>query len=77
MIRMSVAGIGGFFLIFVQAYIVMFLKGFQTIDFGGISPFVTIWAMNFFFLFTILTHLKLWHDDRQPAREETCSEKDF
>lgn len=71
MIRMTGAGIGGFILVFVESYIVMFLKGYHTIDFGGFAPFISVWAMNFFLLFSIFTHIKLWHEERQSAREET------
>ena len=48
MVRMTVAGIGGFFLVFIEAYMVLILKGYQTIEFGGMSPFISIWTMNFF-----------------------------
>lgn len=74
MIRMTAAGVGGFILVFVEAYIVLLLKGYHTIDFGGISPFVSVWAMNFFLLFSILTHLKFWFDEREATREEASSD---
>ena len=54
MVRMTVAGIGGFLLVFIEAYIVLILKGYQTIEFGGMSPFISIWTMNFFFCFPFL-----------------------
>jgi len=69
------AGIGGFVLVFIESYIVLLLKGYHTIEFGGISPFVSVWAMNFFLLFTIFTHIKLWNDEREAAREEATPEK--
>lgn len=71
MIRMTAAGVGGFVLVFIESYIVMFLKGYHTIEFGGIAPFTSVWAMNFFFLFSIFTHVKMWHEERQATREET------
>lgn len=74
MVRITAAGIGGFILVFIEAYIVLLLKGYHTIEFGGISPFVSVWAMNFFLLFTILSHLKLWLNEREATREETSSE---
>ena len=52
MVRMAVAGVFGFILVFIESYIVMQLKGYQTIEFGGISPFISVWAMNFFMLFS-------------------------
>lgn len=63
MIRLAIAGFGGFFLVFIESFIVMWLKGYATIDFGGIAPFVNVWAMNFFFLFAIATHIKMWYDN--------------
>ncbi|WP_313799818.1 hypothetical protein [Cytobacillus sp.] len=65
---MTIAGVGGFILVFVEAYIVLLLKNYQTIDFGGIGPFISIWAMNFFLLFTIFTHLKLWYEEREQEK---------
>jgi hypothetical protein len=53
----------------------MFIKSYQTIDFGGIGPFISIWVMNFFLLFSILTHLKLWYKDRMDAKDEVCHQK--
>jgi hypothetical protein len=68
---MSVAGIGGFFLVFIEAYIVLIVKGYQTIEFGGMSPFISIWSMNFFLLFSIFTHIKPWFEERMALKEET------
>jgi hypothetical protein len=70
MVRMTVAGIGGFFLVFIEAYIVLILKGYQTIEFGGMSPFISIWTMNFFLLFSIFTQLKPWLEERMAVKEE-------
>jgi hypothetical protein len=73
MIRMTVAGVGGFLLVFVESYIVMLLKGYYTIEFGGFAPFISVWAMNFFLLFSIFTHIKLWHEEREAAREQSIN----
>ena len=75
MIRIIGAGMGGFILVFVEAYIVLLIKGYYTIEFGGIGPFVSVWAMNFFLIFTIMTHIKLWYDERMSARDEAWTEK--
>jgi hypothetical protein len=76
LIRITAAGTGGFILVFIEAYIVLLLKSYQTIDFGGIGPFVSVWAMNFFLLFSIFTHLKLWYEEREKAtRGEEVQEK--
>jgi hypothetical protein len=71
MVRMTVAGIGGFLLVFIEAYMVLILKGYQTIEFGGMSPFISIWTMNFFLLFSIFTQLKPWFEERMAVKEES------
>jgi lipopolysaccharide export LptBFGC system permease protein LptF len=71
MVRMSIAGVGGFILVFIESYIVMQFKGYQTIDFGGISPFISVWAMNFFLLFSILTQVKDWYLRKEEGAEES------
>jgi len=71
---MSIAGVAGFILVFIESYIVMQFKGYQTIEFGGISPFVSVWAMNFFLLFTMFTQLKNWYLEREES-EDSYSER--
>ncbi|WP_019155814.1 hypothetical protein [Robertmurraya massiliosenegalensis] len=73
MIRMVAAGVGGFLLVFIESYIVLLLKGYQTIEFGGFAPFISVWAMNFFLLFSIFTHIKMWHEEREAARESSLN----
>ena len=51
----------GFILIYIESMIVLKLKGVITIEFGGIQPFINVWAMNFFFVFTILTQIINWY----------------
>ncbi|MBY0096803.1 hypothetical protein [Mesobacillus maritimus] len=75
MVRMSVAGVAGFILVFIESYIVMLFKGYQTVEFGGISPFVSVWAMNFFLLFSILTQVKNWYLEREEERAENYSDE--
>ncbi|SEN56817.1 hypothetical protein SAMN05192533_11556 [Mesobacillus persicus] len=75
MVRMSIAGVAGFILVFIESYIVMQFKGYRTVDFGGIAPFVSVWSMNFFLVFSILTQVKHWYIEREEAREEGYSEK--
>ena len=70
MIKMAAAGVGGFILVFIESYIVMILKGYYTIEFGGISPFISVWAMNFFLLFSLFTQVQLWYKEKQ-ANEGT------
>ncbi|NMD70412.1 hypothetical protein HHO41_08905 [Bacillus sp. DNRA2] len=70
MIRMAIAGVVGFVLIFVESIIVMKLKGYQTIEFGGIAPFINVWAMNFFLVFAIVTQITNWYENREETRAE-------
>jgi hypothetical protein len=42
----------------------MYLKGNQTIEFGEVKPFINVWAMNFFFVFAILTQITNWYQNR-------------
>ncbi|HLO12138.1 MAG TPA: hypothetical protein VK190_07895 [Pseudoneobacillus sp.] len=69
MIRAAVSGVVGFILVFIESIIVMKFKGFQTIEFGGIAPFVNVWAMNFFFVFAILTQMTYWYDNKIVLKE--------
>lgn len=70
MIRMAIAGVVGFVLIFVESIIVMKLKGYQTIEFGGIASFINVWAMNFFLVFAIVTQITNWYENREETRAE-------
>ena len=69
MIRAAVAGVVGFILIVIESMIVMKLKGLVTIEFGGIVPFINVWAMNFFFVFAILTQVTNWYRDKESLKE--------
>jgi hypothetical protein len=64
MLRIGLSGVLGFILMYVESLIVMKLKGTATIEFGEIAPFMSIWAMNFFFVFAILTHAGAWFQNR-------------
>ncbi|MCD4839250.1 MULTISPECIES: hypothetical protein [Neobacillus] len=65
MLLAAVAGVIGFFLVFIESMIVMKLKGNVTIEFGGIAPFVNVWAMNFFLVFAILTQVTNWFVNKE------------
>jgi hypothetical protein len=67
MIRASIAGILGFLLLIFESLIVMHLKGYQTIEYGGIAPFINAWAMNFFLVFSILTQINNWFINRESV----------
>lgn len=70
MIRMAVAGVLGFILIFIESMIVMKLKGYVTIEYGGLVPFINVWAMNFFLVFAILTQVTNWYENRVGFKED-------
>lgn len=74
MLRTIVAGIGGFFLVFIETFLVMKLKGWHSIEIGGIAPFVSVWSMNFFFLFTMFSHFYLWYEKAQSERQGAQTE---
>jgi hypothetical protein len=71
MIRAAIAGVVGFVLIFIESMIVMKLKGLETIEFGGLTPFVNVWAMNFFFVFAILTQVTNWYMNKEGFEEDS------
>jgi hypothetical protein len=70
MVRAAVAGVIGFMLIFIESMIVMKFKGYETIEFGGIAPFINVWAMNFFFAFAILTQVTNWIASKSKLEED-------
>jgi hypothetical protein len=70
MIRAAIAGVVGFVLIFIESMIVMNLKGLETIEYGGIAPFINVWAMNFFFVFAILTQVTNWYMNKESLKED-------
>ncbi|WP_144554387.1 hypothetical protein [Bacillus sp. X1(2014)] len=70
MIRAAIAGVVGFVLIFIESMIVMNLKGLETLEFGGIAPFINVWAMNFFFVFAILTQVTNWYVNKESLEED-------
>ncbi|MCM3765144.1 hypothetical protein [Neobacillus niacini] len=70
MLRAAIAGVLGFVLVFIESIIVMKLKGYVTIEFGGIAPFINVWAMNFFFVFAILTQVTNWYTNRESLKED-------
>lgn len=72
MLRACIASVAGFILVFIESFIVMELKQYQAIDLGGISPFISIWAMNFFLVFSILTQIKHWYEERELSKEEAA-----
>lgn len=71
--RTFISFIGGFFLVFIEAYLVLLIKGYETIEFGTIGPFISVWAMNFFLLFTILSDVKMYLDEKKENNNNNYS----
>lgn len=71
MVRSAVALIVGFILLCLESLLVAKLKNVQSIEFGGIGPFIGVWAMNFFMVFCILTQIKMWFDEKEEMKEES------
>ncbi|WP_449538837.1 hypothetical protein [Ferdinandcohnia sp. Marseille-Q9671] len=72
MIRTGIALFLSFFLLIFEGFIVMKIKGYTAIDLGNLQLLLSVLAMNFFFAFSILTHLKMWHENK--SAEETEAE---
>ncbi|NRD77909.1 hypothetical protein HPT25_10995 [Bacillus sp. BRMEA1] len=70
MVRAVIASVLGFILIVVESMIVIALKGSGTVVFNGIAPFVSIWAMNFFFAYAILTQITNWYVNKYDLEED-------
>lgn len=64
MVRMSLSGFLGFIRMYIESVITMHIKGTATIEFGGITPFINVWAMNFFFVFAILSQIGNWYENK-------------
>ena len=64
MIKICLASVLGFILIYIESLIAMQLKGSTAIEFSGIAPFISVWAMNFFFVFSFLTQAAHWFQMR-------------
>jgi hypothetical protein len=69
-IRAAISGVVGFVLIFIESMIIMKIKGLETIEFGGLAPFINVWAMNFFFVFSILTQVTNWYENKESLKED-------
>jgi hypothetical protein len=69
-IRAAISGVVGFVLIFIESMIVMKIKGLETIEYGGLVPFINVWAMNFFFVFAILSQVTNWYENKESLKED-------
>lgn len=64
MVRTVSAGLLGLLLLIIESMIVMKIKGDHTIEYNGIADFITIWTMNFFLVFSIMTQLLKWYETK-------------
>ena len=64
MLRIGLSGVISFILLYIESLIVMKLKGMSTIEFGEMTPFINVWAMNFFFVYAIFTQVGNWILDK-------------
>ncbi|GIN62713.1 hypothetical protein J27TS8_27060 [Robertmurraya siralis] len=71
MIKTAFSFAGGFVLVFLEAYIVLVFKGYHSIEFGGMRPFLNVWIMNFFLLFSIFTHIEMWRNEQGKTQRTT------
>ena len=73
MTRVVSAGLLGLLLLIIESKIVMNIKGYHTIEYGGIAEFVMIWTMNFILVFSVMTQLIKWYEMKlkyKKARED-------
>ncbi|WP_010677820.1 hypothetical protein [Bacillus timonensis] len=70
MIRTGAAAFLSVFLLLFEGFIVIKLKGYTGIYFGDIHLLVSVLAMNFFFVFSILTQIKLWIENKGAEKTE-------
>lgn len=70
MIRAGIAAFLSVLLLLFEGFIVIKLKGYTGIVFGDMQLLIGVLAMNFFFAFSILTHIKIWMENRSSKETE-------
>lgn len=61
MLRIAISFIASFFLLYIESVIVMEVFGYTNgIQFNDYSGLVTVMALNFFLIFSIMTQLTPW-----------------
>ncbi|WP_102347495.1 hypothetical protein [Bacillus sp. Marseille-P3661] len=68
MFRVGASIILGLILFLFEAYIVMKLKNHNAAYLGDINQFISLWAVNFFFVYTILTDVKNSWESRRSVQ---------
>lgn len=62
MIRTALSAIMGLVLIFIQSMIVMKMNSYESIHFPNLMHVLIVWILNFFLVFSILSHMKPWFE---------------
>ncbi len=76
MMRIGASIILGFVLILLQSFIVMKFNHYSSIQFAKPHYIVTVWILNFFFSYSILTQIYNWMETNHllnSASEESES----
>lgn len=75
MVRTGAAAFLSIFLLIIESFIIMRLKGYSTIYFDNINLLIGVLAMNFFFAFSILTNMKIWFEKHNDDEADIKVEK--
>lgn len=67
MFRAGTSMLLGLGLILVEAYIVMVIKNYSTMNLGTAGQFVTVWVINALLVFAIMTDIKNWLSKREDT----------
>lgn len=54
----------GFVFVFLQGAIVLKLKNYSTLDFGSIQLFMVFWAANFCYVFSVISKIETWFENK-------------
>jgi hypothetical protein len=64
MFRICFALLFGLFLIYPQSVIVLAINGAELIRFHSLQDFMIVWILNFFWVYTLTTHVAIWLRNR-------------
>ncbi|HEX7056070.1 MAG TPA: hypothetical protein VF260_02570 [Bacilli bacterium] len=71
MVRTAASAVLGFLLIIVQSIIVMKMDHYTSIQFTSPQHMLTIWIINFFLAYSVLTQITIWMANRGAFDSET------
>ncbi|HHY74421.1 MAG TPA: hypothetical protein GX497_14595 [Bacillus bacterium] len=61
----------GLGLIFLEAFIIMELKDYSVMKLGTTPQFISVWIINSFLVFAILTDIKNWMSTRENPKMQS------